>query len=73
MTKNEQTKISFKRIILISVIGSLLIFIFVNANTKSPDELEHEEHMEYIYYCADRARNNIENYIDCMNKRPDIR
>jgi len=73
MTENEQTKISLKKIILASAIGSLLIFIFVSANTKSPDELEHEEHMKYIHYCADRARNNIENYIDCMNKRPDIR
>lgn len=55
----------------------LALFLFDIFMSYSPQNVTEKaiqaEHLEYINYCAERARNNTENYIDCMNKRPDIR
>lgn len=73
--KNENNKNS--GCLIFFIVFFFLMFIigsFIDIeDDKAMEQAIHEEHMNYIYKCADRARNNIENYIDCMNKRPDIR
>ena len=54
-------------------IGIFIMFLFVIANTETPEEQVHKERMEYIKNCSFKAQNGIEDYNHCMSKRPDIR
>jgi len=73
MNKKAKIGISIKKILILSGIGLFIMFLFLNSAIETPEQKEHNERIEYIKQCAYKAQNGIEDYNQCMSKRPDIR